>query len=177
MKTTIGVMGSSVNHRPEVNEAALAIGNLIAKKKAVLITGATTGLPLLAAKGAKEAGGEVLGFSPASSKAEHQQFGLPLEHHDLIIYTGLTYKGRNLLNIRASDGIIFIGGSMGTLNEFTIAYDEEKVMGILEGSGGFCDHMRNWIEHLAKPGNRSVIHYHTQPAGLVESVFRSISSK
>jgi hypothetical protein len=50
-------------------------------------------------------------------------------------------------------------------------------MGILEGSGGFCDHMRNWIQHLAKPGNHSVIHYHHQPLDLVNSVFLSIFSK
>jgi uncharacterized protein (TIGR00725 family) len=177
MKRTVGVMGSSVNKRPEVNEAAVTIGRRIAEKKAVLITGATTGLPFLAAQGAKEAGGEVLGFSPAINREEHEKLGLPLENHDLIIYTGLTFKGRNLLNIRASDGILFIGGSMGTLNEFTIAYDEEKIMGILEGSGGFCDHMRTWMEHLAKPGNRSILHFDSRASELVDAVFRSLSSK
>jgi uncharacterized protein (TIGR00725 family) len=174
MKITIGVMGSSLADRPENIDAAVAIGKMIAERKAVLITGATTGLPFHAARGAKLSGGEVIGFSPAINMEEHQKMGLPVEFHDLIICTGLTFKGRNLLNIRASQALLFIGGSMGTLNEFTIAYDEEKVMGILEGSGGFCDHMQNWIRHLAKPGNRAVIHYNNQVSTLVDSVFHSI---
>ena len=174
MKITIGVMGSSLADHPANIDAATAIGKMIAEKKAVLITGATTGLPFHAAKGAKQAGGEVIGFSPAINIEEHQKMGLPVEFHDLIICTGLTFKGRNLLNIRASQAVLFIGGSMGTLNEFTIAYDEEKIMGILDGSGGFCDHMQNWIKHLAKPGNRSVIHYSNKVSTLVNSVFQSI---
>jgi predicted Rossmann-fold nucleotide-binding protein len=38
---------------PENIEAAVAIGKMIAERKAVLITGATTGLPFHAARGAK----------------------------------------------------------------------------------------------------------------------------
>ncbi len=168
-------MGSSSSDRPEVVEAAVFMGKLIAQRKAVLVTGATTGLPFHAARGAKEAGGEVIGFSPAINFEEHRKLGLPVDYHDLILCTGLTFKGRNLINIRASSGILFIGGSMGTLNEFTIAYDEEKIIGILEGSGGFCDHIQSWIKHLAKSGNRSVIHYNKQVSTLVDELFQSIS--
>jgi uncharacterized protein (TIGR00725 family) len=171
MKITIGVMGSSASHSPEIVDSAVLMGRLIAEKDAVLITGATTGLPFHAARGAKESGGEVIGFSPAINIQEHCKLGLPIEYHDLIFCTGLSFKGRNLLNIRSSDAVLFIGGSMGTLNEFTIAYDEEKIIGILEGSGGFCNHMQSWMQHLAKADNHSVIHYSNQVPTLVEAVF------
>ena len=86
----------------------------------VTVTGATTGAPFWAAKGAKEAGGIVIGISPASTKREHvKTYGLPVEYHDLIIYTGFGYAGRNLLFTRSADAVITVAGRIGTLNEFT----------------------------------------------------------
>ena len=40
--------------------------------------------------------------------------------------------------------------SRGRLNEFTIAYDEGKIIGILEGTGGVADHVRELVHALAK---------------------------
>src|SRR5688500_3440164 len=120
MKLTIGVMGASVIPGPDVRLRAFQLGQSIARCGGVLITGATTGLPLAAAQGATEAGGEVIGFSPAINWTEHVRLGYPTDFHDMIICTGLSSPGRNLLNVRASHGLIFVGGSMGALNEFTI---------------------------------------------------------
>jgi uncharacterized protein (TIGR00725 family) len=177
MKLTIGVMGSSAIPDAETELRAFQTGEWIAKKGALLITGATTGLPLAAAKGAKSMGGEVLGFSPAPNWLLHQQTGYPTEFHDLIVCTGLTSPGRNLLNVRASHGLIFIGGSTGALNEFTIAYDENKIIGILEGTGGFCNHLQEWMLHLAKPANRAVLIYETNPENLVEKIIDAVRSR
>lgn len=177
MKRTVGVMGASARQTPEIEALAYRLGKAIGSRGVILITGATTGMPLIAARGAHESGGEVIGFSPAHNEQEHRRMGMPFEHHDLILYTGMGFHGRNLLNVRSSEALFFAGGSMGTLNEFTIAYDENKVMGVLEGTGGFCDHMRDWIRTLAKPHNRSVIHYNSDPALLVEHVFQSLQSK
>lgn len=174
MKVTIGVMGSSSESDPQIRQTAWRLGEIIAGRDAVLITGATTGLPLEAARGAKKAGGEVVGISPARNEKEHERMGLPLSDHDLILYTGLGYKGRNLLNVCTSHGLVFVGGSMGTLNEFTIAYDEEKIMGVLTGSGGFCDHLEQWMQHLKKPNNTAIIHYSNEPATLIGQIFESI---
>jgi uncharacterized protein (TIGR00725 family) len=174
MKTTVGVLGSSVIWDPVMEDNAVQTGRLIAERGATLITGATTGYSFAAARGATKAGGEVIGFSPALNKQDHIQRGLPVTDHTWILYTGLNSHGRNLLNVRASDVAIFIGGSMGTMNELTMAYDEEKIIGILEGSGGFCNHLKEWIPSLAKPGNRSVIVYAADPASLVEQVFAAL---
>ena len=35
--------------------------------------------------------------------------------------------------------MILVAGGIGTLNEFTIAYDEGKVIGLLHGTGGAAD--------------------------------------
>ncbi len=128
-------------------EKAEAMGREIAKRGMVLVTGATIGIPYWAAKGAKLAGGMVIGLSPAVSEAAHlKTYRLPVDYHDLIIYTGFEYSGRNLLLTRAADAVITICGRMGTLNEFTIAFEDQKPIGILEGTGGTADELRGILE-------------------------------
>jgi uncharacterized protein (TIGR00725 family) len=125
---------------PDALERTETLGRLIAEHNMVTVTGATTGAPYWAAKGAKSAGGIVIGISPASSKREHTDvYKLPVDYHDLIIYTGFGYGGRNLLLIRSSDAIITTCGRIGTLNEFTNAFEDGKPQGVLTGTGGTAD--------------------------------------
>lgn len=119
---------------PDAFKIGQEIGKEIVRHNAVVVTGATTGFPYWAAKGGKEEGGIVIGFSPASTEKEHMQlFGLPTDYHDLIVYTGFHYSGRNLILTRSSDAVIVGCGRMGTVNEFTIAFEDNKPIGILEG--------------------------------------------
>jgi uncharacterized protein (TIGR00725 family) len=177
MRLTIGVMGASAIPTRQIEELAYQTGQWIARRGAVLITGATTGLPFAAARGAKDAEGGVVGFSPALNWLQHQQNGYPTDYHDLIVFTGLSSAGRNLLNVRASHGLIFVGGSMGALNEFTIAYDENKVIGVLQGTGGFCNHLDEWMLHLAKPNSQAILICEKDPERLVDQVIHAIQSK
>ncbi|MEK7635815.1 MAG: hypothetical protein AAB405_01850 [Patescibacteria group bacterium] len=120
---------------PDAFETAEELGKEIIRHDAVLITGATTGFPYWSAKGAKSEGGIVLGVSPAVTEKEHiNVFKLPIDYHDLIIYTGFNYSGRNLFLVRAVDAVIFGCGRMGTLNEFTITFEDKKPIGILQGA-------------------------------------------
>ena len=116
-------------------EVAYNLGKEIARHNCILVEGATTGFPYFAAKGAKEAGGIVVGFSPAQTEREHlESYGLPIDYRDLIVYTGFGYSGRNLILTRAADAVISGCGRVGTINEFTIAFEDRKPLGILEGS-------------------------------------------
>jgi len=170
-------MGASAISDPKFESMSEELGMLIARNGATLVTGAGLGLPFAAARGAHKAGGEVIGFSPAINQSEHKDLGLPTDHFDFIIYTGLNYSGRNLLNVRSCHALIFIGGSIGALNEFTIAYAEDKIIGIVEGTGGFCDHMRDWIRCLEKPNSRALIHYGSTPAELIPAILHSIQKQ
>lgn len=115
-------------------ERAKELGREIVRQGAVLVTGATTGFPLWAAMGAKEAGGLSIGLSPASSEKEHiEVYGLPVDYLDIIVYTGFGYSGRNLLLTRSSDAVIVGCGRIGTVNEFTIAFEDHKPLGVLRG--------------------------------------------
>jgi uncharacterized protein (TIGR00725 family) len=115
-------------------EKAKELGREIARQGAVLITGATTGFPLWVAMGVKEVGGISIGFSPAATEREHvESYKLPLDYMDLIVYTGFGYPGRDLLLTRSADAVICGCGRIGTIHEFTIAFEDGKVIGIYEG--------------------------------------------
>lgn len=136
------------------------IGKEIVAHNAILVNGATTGFPYWAAKGAKDAGGIVIGFSPAATERDHVHlFNLPLDHHDVIVYTGFHYSGRNLILTRASDAVIVGPGRMGTINEFTIAFEDNKPIGILEGDWETDEVIRTIIEksHRAEERRDKII--------------------
>ena len=117
--------------------------------------------------------GFVIGISPASSEAEHvKEYKLPLDYHDIIIYTGFGYSGRNLLLTRSSDAVVTSCGRMGTLNEFTIAFEDKKPLGVLEGSGGTADK----IDYLLKGGYRGKkkVIASTYPDVLVREIIKMI---
>jgi uncharacterized protein (TIGR00725 family) len=115
-------------------DKAKELGREIARQGAVLVTGATTGFPLWVAMGVKEAGGTSVGISPAASEREHVEvYKLPLDYLDLIIYTGFGYPGRDLLLTRSADAVICGCGRIGTVHEFTVAFEDGKPIGIFEG--------------------------------------------
>ncbi len=149
---------------PRTKELSKEIGRQVIKQGAILLTGATTGVPYWAAVGAKEAKGFSIGFSPATTEREHVKvYHLPTDVFDVIVYTGFGYAGRNLLLTRAADGVITICGRMGTLNEFTIAFEDKKPIGVLEGTGGTADK----IDYLFKSGYRG-------PKKVIESPYPDI---
>ena len=173
-KPVVGVMGASANDALSQSEAqrvkklAEDLGSVLAREECVLVTGATTGLPDLVAKAFRSQRRLRAGqFHLPPIHTEHRRLGLPDDGADVIIYTGFGYKGRNVINVRSADIVIIFGGATGTLNEFTIAYDEGKIIGVLEGSGGVADHVREVIEFCKKPTPGLVI-FDKEPERLVQ---------
>ena len=157
-------------------EKAERVGVAIAKAGAVLITGATTGLPHAAAKGAKEAKGISIGFSPAASRTDHvNRYRLPTKYTDLIVYTGFGYAGRNLILTRSADAIIIICGRIGTLNEFTVAFEDRKPIGVLEDSGGMADELEE-LTRIAHKHQCKVL-YDKDPEKLVKGLIEDLKEK
>jgi len=177
-KYKICVSGAAeTNHCGEgALESAKELGREIVRQGAVLVTGATTGIPYWSAIGAKEEGGISIGISPAASEKEHiNVYNLPTDYFDMIIYTGFNYSGRNLLLTRASDGVIFCCGRMGTLNEFTVAFEDGKPSGILQGSGGTADMIEDLVSKMHRGPGKIV--YDKNPKNLVEKVIELIGKE
>jgi uncharacterized protein (TIGR00725 family) len=180
-KPVVGVMGASENdalgesEKARLKQLAELLGTALARQRCILVTGATTGLPDMVAKTFRRCGGFALGISPAQDRKEHlERYGLPDDGADVIVYTGFGYKGRNVINVRSADLVIIFGGATGTLNEFTIAYDEGKIIGILEGSGGVADHVKEIIQFCKKP-TRGLVVFDKEPAKLVERCLEALN--
>lgn len=138
-------------------EKAKELGREIARQGAIIVTGATTGFPFWAAMGAKEVGGLSIGFSPAATEKEHVEgYKLPLDYMDLIVYTGFGYPGRDLLLTRSSDAVICGCGRIGTIHEFTIAFEDDKVIGIFKGPWEMGAELENILEKSHRPNAKVV---------------------
>lgn len=171
---TIAVSGSASGVCDECGYTkAYDVGKEIAKHNCVLLNGATTGVPHYSAIGAHEHGGFCIGFSPAISKKEHvKKYALPLDGLDFIIYTGFNYSGRNLLLTRAADAVVVVCGRIGTLNEFTSAFEDGKLIGVLLHSGGITDEIPHIIE-VARRGRGRVV-YSDDPAELIDKIVANL---
>lgn len=171
MRLTVGVMGSA-RHKQDAKVAKMvfSLGQAIAKRGFILITGACPGLPYECAKGARSLGGLSIGVSPALSLDEHiHKYDSPSDAYDVIIYTGSGLMGREVTNIRSSDMVIIAGGSSGTLGEFAIAYDEGKLIGILQGSGGIVEEIPKIVNQFEKDTGAQLI-YNADPDDLIEKL-------
>jgi uncharacterized protein (TIGR00725 family) len=165
----VGVMGSATEPLAPA-QAALSrqLGRAVAARGCCLLTGACPGLPHEAVLGAREIGGHVVGISPAATLREHvDAFGSPYREYDVLIFTGLGLMGRELVNIRSSDIVIVTGGRSGTLGEFAIAYEEGKLIGVLTGTGGITEALREVEASLRKETGAEVL-YETDPIRLVD---------
>ncbi|MBI2054745.1 MAG: LOG family protein [Candidatus Sungbacteria bacterium] len=178
LKLKIAVSGAAETGHCAPNALPMTkeLGRQIALSNAVLVTGATTGAPYWAAIGAKEAGGFIIGISPAATEREHvEEYKLPLDYHDLIVYTGFGYSGRNLLLTRSADAVIFSCGRIGTLNEFTDAFEDNKPIGVLTDTGGTADEIDEIVAKSHRgPGK---IIYDADPKKLVEKVIELVKKE
>jgi len=154
-------------------DKAKELGREIARQGAILVTGATTGFPLWAAMGAKEVGGISIGFSPASSEKEHVEvYKLPLDYMDLIIYTGFGYPGRDLLLTRSTDAVICGCGRIGTIHEFTVAFEDGKVLGIFEGPWEMDEELKEILEKGHRPNAKVIME--GDPKKMIEKILSMV---
>lgn len=175
LKIKIAVSGAAETDfcADDALEKTKEMGREIVRHNAVCVTGATTGAPYWAAIGAKEVGGFVIGISPASTEQEHiEKYKLPTDYHDLIIYTGFGYSGRNLLLTRSADAVVVTCGRIGTLNEFTDVFEDNKPIGVLTGTGGMADELEEIVRESHRGPGKVV--YDTDPKRLVERVLELV---
>lgn len=154
-------------------EAAKELGKQIVKQGAQIVTGATTGFPLWSAIGAKQADGTSIGFSPAASEREHVEvYRLPIDYMDLIIYTGFGFSGRDLILTRSSDAVVFGCGRIGTIHEFTVAFEDNKPIGILEGAWDMDETLKTIIERSNRKADKVI--FDDDPKRLISRVLNMI---
>ncbi len=98
---------------------AEAVGRGIAEAGAVLVCGGRSGVMEAASRGAREAGGEVIGILPSLSPDDAN------EHVSHAVATGVGHA-RNLAVVASGDAVIAVGGEWGTLSEIALARRLER---------------------------------------------------
>lgn len=191
-RIVFGVMGGAGEQTPPAIDAKMeVIGARIAQRGHVTLTGACLGLPESAARGARAAGGLTVGVSSYETFEEHADSGSPTDF-DVLKLTRLplvqqgqdrpNYMGREIDNIEHSDVVIIAGGRSGTLGELAIALEEQRPIGVLTGTGGIADIVKEIVEastRAGKPPGAPVI-YDSNPARLVsrlEQAHRQMQKK
>ncbi|MBI3305712.1 LOG family protein [Candidatus Nomurabacteria bacterium] len=123
--------------------------------------------------GLKEVGGISIGISPAATEKEHVEvYKLPIDYMDLIMYTGFGYAGRDILLTRSADAIILGCGRIGTIHEFTIAFEDDKPIGIFEGPWEMGGELEDIIEKSHRPNTKIAIG--SNPKELLEAVIEIV---
>jgi uncharacterized protein (TIGR00725 family) len=173
--TLITIIGKSAKDpKDPVPEKALRmaeeVGRLIAERKGIVVTGGLSGVMEAVSRGAKSAGGVVIGILPGFDKADANEFV------DIAITTGMGWM-RNTLTVRAADAVIMISGGIGTLNELTVAYELKPTV-ILEGTGGWSSRMRDVAydgKHLEE-AKIAELHFAATPEEAVDLAFSLAAS-
>lgn len=116
----VGVMGPGEGATPTECETAYALGEAIAAAGWVLLTGGRrAGVMDAASRGAKAAGGWVIGILPEGDRRNASP------SLDLAIPTGLG-SARNAVNILASSVVIACGMGLGTASEVALALKGDR---------------------------------------------------
>lgn len=171
----IGVSGSAdlTYNGLDTFEKAKEVGREIAKHGAIITTGATTGFPMYAAMGAKDECGFSIGFSPAATEREHAEvYQLPRDYMDVVMYTGFGYSGRDILFVRSSDAMVVGPGRIGTINEFAVAFEDQRPTGVLEGTWETDELLHLMLDNAHRP-NTNVI-FDSDPKALVERLIEMV---
>ncbi|MBW2986573.1 hypothetical protein KY333_04355, partial [Candidatus Woesearchaeota archaeon] len=144
----IGIYGSAAGDiSSDISGKARELGKQIAQRGHVIITGGCLGLPNETVLGAHEMNGECIAYSPATTLEEHvEKYKMPTKGFTDFVFVPADYKHaenkrvclkyRNVSSVADADAAIIIGGRIGTMNEFTIAYDLGKKIGVLTRTGG-----------------------------------------
>jgi len=112
-KRTVSVIGSGTC-TPKAARLAEEVGRRLAKAGAVVVTGGLGGVMRAASRGAKRAGGLVVGILPTGRATDANEFV------DVAIPTGLR-EARNAIVANCGDAVIAIAGEYGTLSEIAFA--------------------------------------------------------
>jgi uncharacterized protein (TIGR00725 family) len=124
-KIIIGVIGAS-RPSPAGLHMAEAVGCEIARRGATLVCGGLGGVMEAAAKGACEAGGEVLGILPGPDKSSANPYVT------LPVPTNMGHA-RNVIIAHTADALIAVEGEYGTLSETAIGLKLGKPVLVLPG--------------------------------------------
>jgi uncharacterized protein (TIGR00725 family) len=100
-------------------DLAEEVGEVLARRGAVLVCGGLGGVMEAACRGARAGGGTTLGILPGSDRRAANPFV------DVAVPTGMG-EARNALVVLCADALVAVGGEFGTLSEIALALRNGK---------------------------------------------------
>jgi uncharacterized protein (TIGR00725 family) len=132
-KFQIAVVGYNKDRCTEqAKNIAYEVGKEVARAGAVLVCGGLGGVMESACKGARENNGLTIGIIP------QEEFSFANGFCDVVICTGIGFA-RDFIIASSADGIIAVGGGVGTLIEMAVGYMKKKAIVVIAGSGGVAE--------------------------------------
>ena len=128
----IAVIGYNKECSDIARKTAYEVGSKVAAAGAVLVCGGLGGVMESACRGAKDNGGTTLGIIP------QEEFSYANEFCDIVVCTGIGFA-RDFIVASSADGIIAIGGGVGTLIEMGVGYMTRKTVVAISGTGGVAE--------------------------------------
>lgn len=116
----IGVIGAS-QCDSIIYSQAVQVGEILAKRSAVIMCGGGYGIMEAVAYGAAKQNGTIIGILPGNNRNEGNKY------LTYCLATGLG-EARNAIIARASDALIAISGGYGTLSEIGLALKMRKTV-------------------------------------------------
>jgi uncharacterized protein (TIGR00725 family) len=148
-------------------DAAYRVGKAIAEEGGVVICGGLGGVMEAASKGARDAGGLSVGIIPSADSRQANPYC------DFVVATGLG-KSRNFLVAYSGDAMVVVGGGAGTLIEAAAAYQVEKPVVAVKGSGGVAD---AWAGKYIDDRQTRTILGASSPEEAVKEVMRELAGR
>lgn len=138
---------------PQAELAASALGAVVMRLGAALLTGGRGGVMAAASRGARQARGDaavppVIALLPGADRAAANPWA------DLVLPTALG-DARNAVLVTAAQVVLVVGGGPGTLSEVGLARKAGRPVVVVGGTGGVADRAADLLPgdpglHLAR---------------------------
>lgn len=119
---------------PHLVRLAEDLGGLLARLGITVVCGGLGGVMEGVSRGARQAGGLVIGIVPSHRLEEANPWCT------VVVPTGMGHA-RNVLTALAGDFVVALGGGAGTLSEICFAWIHGRPVFVLEGTGGWADRL------------------------------------
>jgi uncharacterized protein (TIGR00725 family) len=165
-RVQISVVGFNDDSCTEVaRDAAYRVGKAIGKEGGTVVCGGLGGVMEAASKGAFDAGGHSVGIVPSEDSSQANRYC------DFVVATGLG-KSRNFVVAYSGDAMVVVGGGAGTLIEAAAAYQADKPIVAVKGTGGVAD---AWAGRFMDDRRTRVVLEGSSPEDAVKKVMRELS--
>lgn len=132
-KILIAIVGHGENADKSHLRTAYGLGKETAKRNCILLCGGRAeGVMEAAIKGCSDANGISIGILPETDLSKTSKY------LKIPILTGMGFARNQIISL-SCDGMIVVGGGVGTLTEVAYAYAYGKPIVFMKGSGGLVE--------------------------------------